>query len=1203
MASFKVNPDTVSETGLHFRIAPVVDPSSIAGALLPGDVVEATGHAQGAGAVVWLPVRVVNSSVVPAGLTGFVMLSAGGRQFLSSMTDSASAYDRSLADAVAQAATQMQLPPLLLKAFLGVEGADANSPDGVLQVTAGTRPYVISRLSRTTKLMALGLSDNPSLSDVDLNARFAASYAAKDLLVQVLTGAQLIREQLDQFDGYVVLAALAYNAGTVKAHDVINTFGGDALHTALQYHKSIGSGLDQVTVQPGIVQTDPSNGKQWVRFPVIANDTSLEIFQYLYMRQVPGRNFGILDFIFRPALLAPLNLYQGDVPPGDDVPGRVLLVSGGQFAFKGDAPAPPIDTPPAPPPRVVKVFNTLPLSQRDPQWKNVILGFGDASSTIGAYGCTLVCLTMVANGMGYDETPATLNEKLKALGPNVGFTGPLIMFAGLQAALPGIQFTNFVRCRDVDAPMASVDSALDAGLPVVVEVDFSPAPGLQNHWVLLYARQALDPLGNGSPGSDYLIHDPWPVPAESSASLMQRYGFVGSAVRIIKTAVFYDGHNPNAQPPLTVVVNNDPDITDAGGLALRDAPLTGNLLVRLPCGTPLQSVEPPKMVTQKLGQLGVWLNVKDADGRVGYVPAWMVHALAPTTPTPSTSPVVQQAAVSTPLPISARAFTDAVQEPLRDPRAMDAVNVQVLDNADIARANGLALRASPGGGIIRTRLPAGTLLSVREPVASALAKIGQTGQWLNVITAGSKQGFVAACYVILTPSPETPVSEALVPPATMAALPQVPSPNLVATESVAPLVRTQPVITATPVQIAPVKAEVIAQGVVIASIETPLLDAPSINTPTNVDPAWRVSAGTPLHVTEGSNWAAKLGHADQFIRVQSYAFKEGYVQASLVSVPEYVDRRTPAVDTQLPRGTSAWLYGLHDPYDRRLFAEGGKAGWVLFSEDVETGAGNVAYANWSYAGYGVIARLSNGNSNPCTVVATAQSDAFAALCAKWVLNSAGCNTWVIGNEVNNSREWPEGDRHAARAITPESYAACFNLTRASIKAVQPNAIVIPGALDPYQGLRVNSLEWFTRMLASINDLDGIALHCRTNGYAPGLVTDLSRLDDEALHWQYQHFRAYSTFLDVIPARWRSRPVFITETGAFGTAPWNGGENGWVQAAYAEIERWNQQPLAQQIRALILYRWSGDQYSIMDRPGVLNDFRALLKGTDYRWRKS
>ena len=94
-----------------------------------------------------------------------------------------------------------------------------------------------------------------------------------------------------------------------------------------------------------------------------------------------------------------------------------------------------------------------------------------------------------------------------------------------------------------------------------------------------------------------------------------------------------------------------------------------------------------------------------------------------------------------------------------------------------------------------------------------------------------------------------------------------------------------------------------------------------------------------------------------------------------------------------------------------------------------------------------------------------------------------------------------------------------------------------------------------------------------------------------------------TFLDAIPAKWRNRPVYITETDPHGTDPWQGGQNSWVQTAYAEINRYNQQPHAQQIQSLVLYRWSrDDHYTILGRPAVQNDIRDTIHNSDDRWRK-
>jgi hypothetical protein len=58
--------------------------------------------------------------------------------------------------------------------------------------------------------------------------------------------------------------------------------------------------------------------------------------------------------------------------------------------------------------------------------------------------------------------------------------------------------------------------------------------------------------------------------------------------------------------------------------------------------------------------------------------------------------------------------------------------------------------------------------------------------------------------------------------------------------------------------------------------------------------------------------------------------------------------------------------------------------------------------------------------------------------------------------------------------------------------------------------------------------------------------------------------------------------------------------GWVRAVYAEIDRWNQMPHAQQIRCGLLYRWIGDAWSLYDKKEILTDFRQALR-SDYRWR--
>jgi len=1125
--------------------------------------------------------------------------------------------NQALLTATYQAADLLGVPALLLKAFMGVEGAKVNHPDGVLQVTSRTRASLIPRIPRRLKCAALGLNDDPSLSDTSLNARFAQAFAQRNLLVQIMTGGQYIKEQLDRFHGFVALAGLAYNAGPIRAASEINNkWSGNPLHAAFQYHKRIGSGPDEVTVRPGVPAVDAATGAQWTRYPVIANDSGKEIFQYLYLRQVPGRNFGLLDFLFRPQLLAPLGLFDGDAPPGEDRSDRAIAVVNGQFHFisREEHPA--------------AMFYTRPLSQRDPEWKDILLGFTTEGRTIGSDGCTLTCVTMMANGFGFQETPATLNDKLKALGPNQGFFGALIAWYGVARALPGLRVRALVECRQTPAPMGEIDAALKDGRPVIVELDMSPSLGFQNHWVLIYSRQ----------DNDYLIHDPWPFPTEQRALLTERYGFAGPPAQIITYCAFYD--YPTFQPPagLVIVVNHSPDVLAVGGLALRDQPSTvgTKVLQRLPAGTMLTLLEPASSAIQKIGVFNQWLNVAAPNGQRGWVAAWYVHAREVSGPRTSvTDAVLAEDEPATQPALRARAFVTTKKSlqrvkiygnprqrtPLAEVRG--GVKLPVLDDAQtvtralkagsagrsrwvrvlleqplrlgyvrtealdaelktpparrkqsaelrnltsgaigeldaqpllrvIAQA-GLRLRAAPSlTAGTKMVLPYGTILLLQEPLESALPKIGRPGQWLSVATTYMVTGFVAAEWVALqatAPSPE----------------------------------------------------EIHAQGVALSSVETPLLERPTANS----NSYWRVTPGAPLRLLSPSDWN-RLGNEHAFVEVESFAFKRGFVRGSHLRRPDFPDRRVKVEDAPLPFGICAWTYGLHDPYDQNLFAGSGKTGWVLFTHRLSDGNG-FNYESWSRSGYGVIVRLNNDYGGSGTIPVPAQYDAFAEKCRRWVLNSRGNLIWVIGNEMNNPREWPNQDpsnpgNNPADAITPELYATCFNKVRAAIKSVQPRAIVVPGAIDPFQGPRQSCLEYFERMLAAITDLDGIALHCYTHGYTPDLVTSLETFKDDPLRWQYYHFRAYTTFLDVIPPRHRLKPIYITETNPHGTQPWSGGQNGWVQAAYAEIARYNAQPHAQQIQCLLLYRWSrDDHYSIVDKPGVQNDIRATIQSTDYRWR--
>ncbi len=265
------------------------------------------------------------------------------------------------------------------------------------------------------------------------------------------------------------------------------------------------------------------------------------------------------------------------------------------------------------------MIDIQPLSQTDPAWKNKKLG--NDTITIGKFGCLLTCMAMVANSYGFKETPDTLNDKMKAAG---GFQGALVIPAAMPNALPGIIYRNFIQCRDQPAPVAEIDASLAASKPVIIEVDYSPAQGLQNHWVVLYAKQA----------DDYLIRDPWPYPVETKVvSLTSRYGFAGNIRAIIQGAVWIDSSGavqpPKPKPaPKAVPATGFTVYAAADGLALRTDPFLGdNLIKRVPLNAKLYVTEPVEAAKGKIGAVNQWLKVQDTDeGYEGYAAAWYVAA-------------------------------------------------------------------------------------------------------------------------------------------------------------------------------------------------------------------------------------------------------------------------------------------------------------------------------------------------------------------------------------------------------------------------------------------------------------------------------------------------------------------------------------------------------------------------------------------------
>lgn len=404
------------------------------------------------------------------------------------------------------------------------------------------------------------------------------------------------------------------------------------------------------------------------------------------------------------------------------------------------------------------MFKTENVYQNDENWKSVALG-NQAQETIESWGCLLTSMTMVLNGLGFKETPASVNTKMKAAG---GFQGAMVMPASLPQAFPGVVFKGYDPCESAPAPISQIDSTLSAGKPVIVQVDWNPQDGVQSHWIVLKEKK----------GSDYVMYDPYRYGGDSpdkELMMLDRYFHSGKDVaKAITAVVWLESDGPSAPPapkvPAQVPAGALKVYGTADGLAMRGDPSVGGYLMkRLPLTVELTVLDDPAAAKAKVGQMNQWLHVQEPDKEQGYIAAWYVADSKAGAKESGAEP----AAPAAPAPASS---TTAAAAPAAKPAASPAVKATGSTTAKAAitgftvkpTTDGLAFRSQPtlGDDTLIKRLPLSATLKVLEPAVAADKKLGVNGQWLNVQDITGKKGFVAAWYVSATDNPALGVSSA-----------------------------------------------------------------------------------------------------------------------------------------------------------------------------------------------------------------------------------------------------------------------------------------------------------------------------------------------------------------------------------------------------------------------------------------------------------
>jgi hypothetical protein len=408
-------------------------------------------------------------------------------------------------------------------------------------------------------------------------------------------------------------------------------------------------------------------------------------------------------------------------------------------------------------------FQLVYLSQQDPKWKQDILGFGDPEDTIGYVGCALTSVSMLLSGHGYAETPKTLNQKLK----NVqGFVSAAIRWGSVSQVYPNITVKSNISCTMTPAPLELIDAAIAAGQPAIVQVDSSPAEGIQTHWVVLYAKK----------GDDYLMLDPWPYQPDITREdlLMKRYARGNPLQRAISHVILYEvfGSGPAGPVSTPATPTTTPAPTSevpalvarvkdsvTWGLNIRsstDISSMANVLEVVPAGTQLILLELDG--TSKIGAVNQWVRVRTPHGQEGFAAAWYLESVAATTPAPvsepSPPPVSEPPPApgtpSTPETPSAPSVPSVPTTPTELPPEQKEDDKLIVVVSEAVGVSGLRLRKIPSkGGALITILKAGTRLTVLDSAKKAKAKIGTANQWLQVRTPDNQRGYVSAEYVTL----------------------------------------------------------------------------------------------------------------------------------------------------------------------------------------------------------------------------------------------------------------------------------------------------------------------------------------------------------------------------------------------------------------------------------------------------------------------
>lgn len=192
-------------------------------------------------------------------------------------------------------------------------------------------------------------------------------------------------------------------------------------------------------------------------------------------------------------------------------------------------------------------------AQTDPRWANQRLGTVDGI-TLGMAGCFVVSFANVAEHFGKDVTPADLDNIFTDRGMYID--GNLCTDDMLTKVYPEIQFTGVYNCDSIPCDLSVFNEFNNYEHEAIVELDASPAPGVQTHFCRFYdynPQTGVVRIVDSQDGQIVSIADRYGNPAEFILKVVK---YVGPSLFVPAPEVMPEIEQPAPvlpQPPLPPV--------------------------------------------------------------------------------------------------------------------------------------------------------------------------------------------------------------------------------------------------------------------------------------------------------------------------------------------------------------------------------------------------------------------------------------------------------------------------------------------------------------------------------------------------------------------------------------------------------------------------------------------------------------------------